>query len=377
MIESLHMLISDYTLRSVALGAGVLGLLSGAMGAFALLRKQSLMGDTVSHAALPGIALAFMLTGSRSSLILMLGAALAGWLGTMFVMVVIRNTRIKEDTAMGLVLAVFFGAGLVLLTFVQRQESANQAGLDKYLFGQAAALVMADIVAMVVITLVILSVVVILWKEFKLISFDVGFAASFGLPVRMLEVMLTALIVTAIVMGLQTVGVVLMSALLVAPAAAARQWTDRLFVMVLLSALFGAASGLTGAVISSLGQNIPTGPMIVLSATAFALLSLAFAPNRGVIPAWLRTQRNKHHLQTDRVLLDLAHLAAQHDSLRHGHSESVLRAMSVMPSSVSASLKALSIRRLVERSNDGTWSLTGKGTAAANLLAESLEEVVI
>src|SRR5690554_4552012 len=147
-MEFLHQLITDYTLRTVALGAATLGLVSGAMGTYAVLRRQSLVGDAVAHAALPGIALAFLFTGSKLPLVLMLGAAAAGWVATLLIMAVVETTRIKYDSALGLTLSVFFGFGLVLLTYIQRHAGAGQAGLDTFLFGQAAALIQQDVLTM-------------------------------------------------------------------------------------------------------------------------------------------------------------------------------------------------------------------------------------
>jgi manganese/zinc/iron transport system ATP- binding protein len=229
-------MILDYTLRTVALGTAVLGIVSGSLGAFAVLRRQSLLGDAMSHAALPGIVLAFLLTRSKTPVVLLLGAILAGWLAALLMSTTVRHTRIKQDSALGLLLSVFFGFGLVLLTFVQRIPDAGQAGLNRYLFGQAATLLQQDIITMAALGGVALTIMLLFWKEFKLLSFDPGFGASLGFPMRALDTLLTTLIVVAIVVGLQAVGVVLMSAMIVAPAAAARQWTNRLSVMVALSA---------------------------------------------------------------------------------------------------------------------------------------------
>jgi manganese/zinc/iron transport system permease protein len=236
-------LFTNYTLRTIALGAAALGIISGVLGCFAVLRRQALLGDAMSHAALPGVVLAFMLTGSRAPLVLVLGAAIAGWLGALAVLTIVRMSRLKEDSAFGLVLSVFFAIGMVLLTIVQRSGTGGQAGLDKYLFGQAAALVTSDVIMIVVLGTIVLALLALFWKEFKLLSFDLDYAASLGYPVRRLDILLTSLIVLAIVIGLQLVGVVLMSAMLVAPAVAARQWTNRLGTMTLLAGGFGAAAG--------------------------------------------------------------------------------------------------------------------------------------
>lgn len=280
--------LADYTLRTVALGSAALGLVAGALGAFAVLRRQSLLGDAVSHAALPGVVLAFLVTGSRAPLALVIGAALAGWAASLGVMLVTRTTRIAFDTALALVLATFFGLGLALLSVVQHTAGAGQAGLDRFLFGQAAALVGDDLVTMAVLGGLVLAALALGWKEFKLLAFDPAYAASLGLPVRALDVALTTLLVVAIVIGLQTVGVVLMSSLIVAPTVAARQWTDRLGRLVLLAGAFGALAGFSGAVLSSLAARLPTGPTIVLAITAITVASLLIAPRRGLLTGRLR-----------------------------------------------------------------------------------------
>ncbi len=294
----------DYTLMIVAVGAALLGAVSGALGTYAVLRRQSLLGDAISHAALPGISLAFLLTGSKTPLILVLGAAIAGWLGTLLIMAVVSMTRIKYDSALGIVLSTFFGFGLVLHTLIQRTGNANQAGLDTFLFGQAATILERDVLTIGGLGGVAITVMFIFWKELKLLVFDEGFAASLGLPTRTLDALLTSLLVIAIVLGLQAVGAVLMSAMLVAPAVAARQWTDRLSVMMLLAACFGALAGVSGTVISSRAERIPTGPTIVLCATAIVAVSIAFASNRGLLWDWIRQQRNKRNLKmpTDGLL---------------------------------------------------------------------------
>ena len=294
--QILHGLLFDYTLRTVALGTAVLGLVSGTLGAFAFLRRQSLIGDAISHAALPGVVLAFMLTGIKGPAVLMAGAAAAGIAGVLLVIAVTRSTRIKQDAALGIILSVFFGFGLMLLTFLQRDPNARQAGLNHFLFGQAATLLGGDVLMMAIFGGAALVLLALFWKEFKLLSFDRDFGASLGFPMPLLEVGITLLLVVAIVIGLQAVGVVLMSAMIVAPAAAARQWTDRLGLMVVLSGLFGAAAGVAGTAISGLASGLSTGPVIVLCISAIAVFSLLFGASRGIVWAWLRRWRNRQAL---------------------------------------------------------------------------------
>ena len=283
----------------VAVGAALLGTVSGALGTYAVLRRQSLLGDAISHAALPGIAIAFLLTGSKAPLILVLGAAVAGWLGTLLIMSVVKLTRIKYDSVLGIVLSTFFGFGLVLHTLIQRTGNANQAGLDTFLFGQAATILERDVLTIGILGGIAIIVTLVFWKELKMLVFDEGFAASLGFSTRALDILLTSLLVIAIVIGLQAVGAVLMSAMLVAPAVAARQWTNRFSVMTLLAGGFGALAGVSGTIISSSAARIPTGPTIVLCATVVVGFSIVFAANRGLLWDWVRQRRNRRNLKME------------------------------------------------------------------------------
>jgi manganese/zinc/iron transport system permease protein len=355
----------DHTLRTVALGSAALGMVSGGIGAFAVLRRQALLGDAISHAALPGIVLAFLLTRSRDPLTLVLGAALAGWIGTLAVMSIVRNSRIKEDAALGLVLSVFFGIGLVLLTIVQRLPDAGQAGLDRFLFGQAATMLQRDVWVIVGLGVLAYVVVLLFWKELKLLSFDPSFGASLGFPIRALDVLLTSVIVIAVVIGLQTVGVVLMSAMIVAPAAAARQWTNELGKVVLVAGLFGALAGVSGAVISATTERLPTGPTIVLCLTALAIGSMLIAPNRGLVWEWGTRLRNRRRVRLDGALLDLYALSIHHDDEKHGHSAGALNAMGPGRAGAERSLRMLESRGLVRCTEGRKWALTDAGRRRA------------
>jgi manganese/zinc/iron transport system permease protein len=362
-------LLSDYTIRTVSLGAAALGAVAGALGCFAMLRRQSLLGDAISHAALPGIGLAFLLTGTRATPVLVLGAAIAGWVGTLFVLGIVRHSRIAEDSALGIVLSVFFGLGLVILTVVQRMPTAAQAGLDTFLFGQAAMLLGRDVVLIVGVGAAALALLALFWKEFKLLSFDREFGASLGIPVTAVDILLTTLLVVAIVIGLQTVGVVLMSAMVVAPAAAARQWTDSLVVMVVLAGALGAAAGAGGALLSSVGGGIPTGPTIVLLATTALAVSLLFAPERGLASGLLREMRTRRKVRADAVLADLYALAAQHPGVRdHAHAVSVLQAMQPRNVGIAGSLRALEDGGWAREVRPGQWALTSLGFERARTL---------
>ncbi len=291
----------DYTLRNVLLGSAILGIVGGVIGCLAVLRRQSLLSDAVAHAALPGICLAFLVTGVRSTSVLMIGAAITGLLGAMLVLGITRGTRLKEDAALGIVLSTFFGFGTVLLTQISRSGNADQAGLSRFLFGQAASLVAGDVASMAILGGVTLGIVVMAFKELKLTTFDPAFAASLGFPVTGLSVLLTILIVAAIVIGLQSVGVILMVTVLVAPALAARQWTQRLGTMMALGAVFGGVAGMSGALLSASISRLPTGPTIVLIASAIVIVSLLFAPERGLVWGALSGRRAGRAMRRERL----------------------------------------------------------------------------
>jgi manganese/zinc/iron transport system permease protein len=353
----LHDLIFDYTLRNVALGAAILGVVSGVLGSFALLRRQSLLGDTLSHAALPGICLAFILSGqSKAPAVLLLGAAAAGWIAALLLTVTVRHTRIKEDAAMGVMLSVFFGTGYVLLSLMQRWAGSGQAGLAKYLFGSAASLVENDVWTMSLLAVIALGITALLYKEFKLLAFDQTFLATLGYPVRFLDVLLISLIVIAIVIGLQTVGVVLMSAMLIAPGAAARQWTNRLGRMIVIATAIGVTSGVLGAVASALAEDIPTGPMIVVMLSAATFFSFIFGSERGMLWAWLRRQRTRANVRLDTVLGDMLHVAERHANPAYAVPAGMIRG-----GSAGGVLRRLAQQGLVRAESDAVWVLTPEG----------------
>lgn len=292
-MDVLSTLFFDYTFQVVVFGSSILGLLSGVIGSFTVLRKQSLLGDAVSHAALPGICLAFILTSNKQMEILLLGALISGLLATWLIMVIVKHSKVKFDSALALTTAIFFGFGLVLLTFIQKSPNSNQAGLESFIFGQSSTLLERDVKIMFLAGVVLLILVGVFWKEFKLIAFDQTFATSIGLPVYWLNSLLATLTVIVIVMGLQSVGVILMSSLLIGPAVAARQWTNHLSIMVGLAALFGSVSGIIGTMISSLGQQIPTGPTIVLVISLIVLVSILFSPSRGIVWKMVKNKQRK------------------------------------------------------------------------------------
>jgi len=353
-----------YTVRVVALGGALLGGLSGVLGCYAVLRRESLLGDALSHAALPGLALAFLLFGRELSLLL-LGAGISSWLALRFSAAVQRTTRLKQDSALGIVLVAWFAAGMALLSIIQSIPDASQAGLDQFIFGQAAAIIESDVLLVTVLGLLLLLVIALFWKGFKLLSFDPEFAGANGLRTGLLQTLLSTLMVVTIVLGLQLAGVILMVGLLIAPAIAARQWAQSLGQMVLLAAGFGAFAGGAGAIISALDSGIPTGPMIIVVAFLLVLLSMALAPERGYLWSWRRQRAHRRHYAARNILRDLQRYALRHGSADSAVPDAFIRGLH--PGSAALGLHELQIAGYV-RDTAGGWRLTAAGIAAASAM---------
>ena len=370
-IEYIKLVFSDYTLRTITLGTAVLGAVTGMLGSFAVLRKQSLLGDAISHAALPGIAIAFLITGSKDTNVLLIGALISGLLGTFWIRGITSKTHLKSDTALGLILSVFFGFGMLLLTFIQKQPNANQAGLDKYLFGQAATLVESDVWLMSIVTGLCLVVLLVFWKEFKILLFDKDYAHTLGFNTKFIDILITSFIVLAIVLGLQTVGVVLMSAMLLAPAAAARQWTNSLSTMVFLAAVLGASAGVFGTAISSTQNNLSTGPVIVLVASIFVLFSFIFSPKRGLLFRQIRLINNRNDLELQKTLTFMYHIVEDHEDVSRPHA---IKMLNNFQGYSRKSLKQLVSKNYVTLQGN-MWSLTHQGVdAAKNMYNQNLKD---
>ncbi len=286
--------------QKVMLGTALLGGMSGVVGSFAVLRGRSLVGDMLAHAALPGIGLAFLLTGTRSMLGLSLGALASGLLAIGAVTIMTRWTRTKEDAAIGIVLSTFFGAGVVLLSIIQKPSvGGNKAGLDSYLFGEPGNMLTGDLLVLALVAAVALLTVALLFKEFKLVCFDTDFAQSQGWPTLLLDLAMMASLAVVTIVGLPIVGVILMAAMIILPATTARFWTNQLHLLLLLAGMFGVAAGCLG---TQLGQGLPAGASIVLTAAAFFVLSLLFAPQRGIVARGVAEIRLRRRIAREHLL---------------------------------------------------------------------------
>ena len=300
--------LKDPAVRYALMGSILLGISCGLLGSFIVVRKMALFGDTLSHAVLPGVALGFMWNMSKDPLAIFIGATLAGLIGGALVTLIVQTTRLKEDTALGLVLASFFAVGICLLTRIQKISTGNKGGLDDFLFGQAAAMGKNDITLMLGVTLLVIGVITFFYKELLVTSFDKFFAGSVGLPVAVIHYALMMLLAFSVVIALQAVGVVLVSAMLITPAAAAYLLTDRMHVMLLLASIFGVAAGATGAFLSYLGNNLPTGPLMVVGASLVFVLAFLFGPRHGVISRWWRQSSRSAQVQRENTLKALYHV---------------------------------------------------------------------
>ncbi|WP_454020175.1 metal ABC transporter permease [Azospirillum sp. Marseille-Q6669] len=301
---------SGFNSAVVVAGTAALGLAGGTVGTFLLLRRRALVSDALSHATLPGIAVAFLVGAAlglpeRSLPLLLAGAVASGVVGLLTVQALSRFTRLTEDSAIGAVLSVFFGLGVVLLSVIQNLELGGQAGLKTFILGQTAAMAQGEAIAIGLLAAGAALAVALLFKELRVLAFDPGFAAVQGWPVGALDLVLMGLATLVTVIGLQTVGLILVVALLIIPPAAARFWTDRLPALTVAAAVIGALSGWLGATLSALLPKLPAGAVIVLVAGGFFLLSFLFAPARGLVAAALRQGRLRLTFAERRALTDL------------------------------------------------------------------------
>ena len=345
---------AGYNTSLVTVGSAILGASAGAIGTFVLLRKRSLVSDAISHATLPGLALAFIImaaiTGDgRSFTALMVGSAISAGIGLLVVEWITRRTRLTEDAAIGTVLSVFFGFGIVLMTVIQSLPTGRQAGLSGYLVGSTAGMLRSEAEIIAIAALLTGLAVFLLRRPFTLVSFDQEYAAVRGINVRLTDLAMMALLLAVTVIGLKVAGLVLIVALTIIPPVAARFWTDRPGSMVVIAAAIGALSAYFGAAISSLDKGLPTGSLIVLVAFAIFVVSLLISPRRGLLANALKRRRFQTQVHERQGLLALARGEPIYDVF---------------------TLKLL--RQAGHIRADGVATLSGKSAATAALREEAL-----
>jgi len=278
-----YLTLADPNVRYVAVAILLLGGVSGAVGTFNFLRKKTLVGETVAHSMLPGVLIAFILSGVKNPLVLITGAAISGWLSIWVVDYITRHSKIKGDSALAIVLSSFFGLGIVMLTVIQRTLGKEQSGLDHYIFGNAAAMTPEDSLVFGSISLIVLAIVFWHYFSLKAVVFNQDFAQSIGINTRWIEAIISFITILSISVGIKAVGIVMMSALLIIPPTAARFWTDSLSKMLVVSGIFGAVSGWLGAFVSYSYSSMPTGPWTIVIISIIAFVSMMFAPKKGVV----------------------------------------------------------------------------------------------
>lgn len=352
---------SDPNVRLVVLGMILISSSAAVVGTFAFLQKKALVGDAVAHALLPGIAIAFMLSGSKNPWILIGGALISGWISLFLIEYLSHKTKLKSDASIALVLSVLFGLGILLLTHIQHSGVGNQSGLDKFLFGKAASITSDDLWAFGSVSILIIALTILFFKAFKLMSFNRDYAVTIGLPVKWLSFTLNTLLVLAIVAGIQAVGVVLMAALLIAPAAAARSWTNNLSTMIGISVVIGSLSAIVGSFISYTHANMPTGPWIVVALTFFTILSLLFAPQKGVLARVSQQKNNRKKILTENILKSFYHLTENREDPYVSFSPNDIKAKrSFTDQELQLGLKLL-VKKLFLIPSDASFKLSQSG----------------
>lgn len=284
-METLLTITSSNTFLMVLIGTSLLGILCGTLGAFVVLRQEALLGDGLAHSALPGIVLAFWIVGTKSLPILIMGALFGALLATYCLITALRKINLPFDGMLAATLATFFALGVTLLSVVQKQGNANQAGLKQFIFGQASTILEQDIYFIIIIAIPLLLTLALLWKEFSFLAFDAAYGMTLGFSMKVLQALLYCMIAVSVLLSLQAIGIILTSALLIAPFLAARQWCCTLGESVVLSAFIGGLSAFCGTYVSSAWAwgGVPTGPSIAIFACTFALVSILFVPKRGVV----------------------------------------------------------------------------------------------
>jgi manganese/zinc/iron transport system permease protein len=355
----------DMNVLWVLIGSILLGMSASVIGAFAFLRKRSLIGDALAHAALPGVMMAFLLFQTRDPLIMFLGAVTSSFIGFFLIDWLPKNTKIKPDAALAITLSFFFALGLMLLSFIQGMDVSNKSGLDKILFGQAAAMTQADIKLLAYVTITILITVALFFQKLRLIAFNRTYAKTIGMAVNFYELVLALLIVMSVVVGLQLVGVVLMAAVLLTPIAAARFWSNELNHILILSALLGAVSAIISTQVSYLAPAMPTGPWMVVSLSLLFILSLFFAPQKGLLKRHLEHKQLRQKVAEENILRTLYKLVERNQQDQQDFNQSDIQALRSVPTeSLQKTLKTLCKKQLIESSARG-FRLTKNGLELA------------
>jgi manganese/zinc/iron transport system permease protein len=360
------LLLEEYNTRVVILGVMALGIAAGLVGTFLLLRKRALTADALSHATLPGIAIAFMVMVAfgmegKSMFGLMIGAFVFGCVGVLLILGIRRTTKLKDDAAIGIVLSVSFGFGLCLLRLATEMPSGNAAGLNGFIFGKAASMVASDTKVIATVALCTGIIVAALRKEFTALCFDENFGLVQGWPILRLDITLMTLVAIVTVIALQSVGLVLAVAMLIVPAASARYWCTRIGSLLIVSAIIGCLGGWLGGVVSALVPRMPTGPVIVLVCGGWFIFSFIFGPVNGIVASQWRIWKLNRRIGIQHILRAMYEVSSENRSCKF---ESIVRCRSWSKSHVKHLLSRLVRQKFVTNKKD-SWVLTESGMQKA------------
>jgi manganese/zinc/iron transport system permease protein len=274
----------------VMLGTLLLGVTAAAIGGLAVLRARALIGDVLAHAAIPGVMMGVILLGSLSPLLLVIFALFTGMLAYLLIHSLTQHTKLRSDTAMAIILATFFAFGMLLLSYIQAQHWPNTAGLDRILFGQAAAITRDELIQLLVLSLVTLFYLVVFFPRLKLVLFNSSYAKSLGIPVARDEFLFALVLVMVVVVGMHIVGAILMAGALLIPISIMRLWPLGLGLMLTFAASLAAIAAVASSLLSLWVEQSPTGPwMIVILGVFFILSWLAHQ-------LYQRLNRTSHHV---------------------------------------------------------------------------------
>lgn len=357
------MIVFDQTLLLILFGTGLLGISAGIVGCFVLLQQKSLFGDTIAHATLPGICGVFLLTGSKLPCVIMIGGIFSATIGSMAIHYITDHSTLKKDTALGIVLATSFGLGTLLLSRIQINPTAHQAGITKYLLGNASTMLHSDLYFIACVTIINFLSLRLFWNEYKIFLFNSDYGQSIGVPIKTISLLLSITTMITIVVGLQTVGVILISALLIAPAAGAKQWTQSLSNMVFLSACFGLFSTTLGTILSSAIPHLPTGPTIVIIACLITIVSIFCAQN-GILTTIVKQRIREKKINALKMLSHFMLFNESKTDPFHAHDLAALKALG--KKSTSATLYYLHAQGFIEPTKKNFWRLTQKGLEVLN-----------
>jgi len=352
------MILLDQTVFLICLGTGILGSMAGIVGCWLFLQHKSLFGDTISHATFPGITAVFFLTHVKHPALLLGGGLCSALMGAYCIQTIQQQTTLKKDTVLGIILASSFGIGTIILSKIQSMTDAHQAGLSKYLLGNPATMMHEDIVMIVVGSIITLALTVRFILPYSIILFDETYAKTVGIPASKLSWIMLIPTTVTIVFGLQAVGIILMSALLINPAAAAYQWTKNFITMMLLAAFFGASCAIIGTFISCSYQNLSTGPIIVIVATTITALSILFSP-QGMIISWYKNLKKTQQLNQATLLSRFLLFNEGKQDPYHAHNIAAL--VAVGKSISKKNLLILQEHGFIETPAPNFWRLTPQG----------------